>query len=127
MMVINCHERLARYNEQELTPNFTPVAQYLRGLTYSLPTQIMNAEAVFDRLAERSQRIDDGSLLDDKRFTRSHMYRWAVKHAMSCAEAAERTVYETWPTQERASVKQEESPDEDGLVDPVPEQPVGVA
>lgn len=86
VMVVNCDERLARDMEQEPTEHLTPIAQYLRGITYSLRTQITNAEFLYDQLKERLARTDDGSLFDDERFTKSNLYHWTVK---TCDELRE--------------------------------------
>ncbi|KAF1932114.1 uncharacterized protein M421DRAFT_284651 [Didymella exigua CBS 183.55] len=86
VMVVNCHERLARDMEREPTLHLTPVAQFLRGLTYSLRTLNLNAEAIYDQLKERLQTSDDESLFDDENFTKSNVYHWTVK---TCHELRE--------------------------------------
>lgn len=86
IMVVNCHERLAKDMEREPTQYLTPLAQFLRGLTYSLRTQNMNAEAIYDRLKERLRDSDDESLFDDEQFTKSTLYHWTVK---TCDELRE--------------------------------------
>ncbi|KAH7400883.1 hypothetical protein DE146DRAFT_477871 [Phaeosphaeria sp. MPI-PUGE-AT-0046c] len=86
VMVVNCHERLSKDMEREPTQYLTPLAQFLRGLTYSLRTQNMNAESIYDRLKEQLRDADDGQLFDDERFTKSSLYHWTVR---TCDELRE--------------------------------------
>lgn len=86
VMVVNCHERLTKDMEREPTQYLTPLAQFLRGLTYSLRTQNMNAEAIYDQLKEQLRAADDGGLFDDEQFTKSSLYHWTVR---TCDELRE--------------------------------------
>lgn len=85
-MVVNCHERLAKDLEREPTLYLAPLARFLRGLSYSLRTQNINAEAIYNRLKERLRHADDNSLFDDEQFTKSNLYHWTVK---TCDELRE--------------------------------------
>lgn len=86
VMVANCHERLAQDLEREPTLHLTPLAQFLRGLTYSLRTQNVHAEAIYDQLKERLRTSGDESLFDDEHFTKSNLYHLIVK---TCDELRE--------------------------------------
>lgn len=48
-------------------------------------------------------------------------------HKSGCAESTKRPVDKAWPGKKRTGAEQAEAPNEDGLVTPVPEQPVRVA
>ena len=59
--------------------HFTPIAQFIRGITASLCTQRINAQSIYDALRVELKNCDGGSLFDDEHFTKSTTYHLAVK------------------------------------------------
>lgn len=84
VLVVNSPLSLAY--DHEPAQYLTPIAQYIRGMTSSLVTQRNNAQGVYDTIKAELTSSDGDGLFDDKNFTKSTLYHWAVQ---ACDELAE--------------------------------------
>jgi hypothetical protein len=84
VLVVNCSLRLP--SDQGPSQHLTPIAQYLRGIVFSLRTQRRNAESIYGILRDRLEDCDDDSLFDDVQFTKSTLYHWTIR---ACDELRE--------------------------------------
>ncbi|KAF2258987.1 hypothetical protein CC78DRAFT_537401 [Lojkania enalia] len=73
-------------SNQSASQHLTPIAQYLRGVAFSLHTQRLNAESIYDTMRERLKDCYDGSLFDDEQYTKSALYHWTIR---TCDELRE--------------------------------------
>ncbi|RYN73045.1 hypothetical protein AA0120_g12654 [Alternaria tenuissima] len=86
VMVVNHALRLTLDQDQEPVENLTPITQYLRGISLSVNTQTMSAEAIYDHLKEQLAESENDSLFDDEQFSKSELYHWTIK---TCDELRE--------------------------------------
>ncbi|KAK3377536.1 hypothetical protein B0H63DRAFT_477377 [Podospora didyma] len=57
----------------------TPITQFMGAIHDALQTQRADEQNILDALKNRLAESDDKSLFDDKDFTKSHLYHWAIK------------------------------------------------
>ncbi|EWZ27770.1 hypothetical protein FOZG_18512 [Fusarium oxysporum Fo47] len=72
--------------DHEPAQYLTPIAQYVRGMASSVVTQRNNAQGIYDAVKGHLADNEGDGMFDDKNFTKSMLYHWAVQ---ACDELAE--------------------------------------
>ena len=72
--------------DHEPAQYLTPIAQYVRGMASSVVTQRNNAQGIYDAIKGHIADNEGEGMFDDKNFTKSVLYHWAVQ---ACDELAE--------------------------------------
>jgi hypothetical protein len=79
VLVINSPPQFASDHEPATAKHFTPVAQFIRGITSSLCMQRINAQSIYATLGDEVKHCSNGILFDDEHFTKSTLYHLAIK------------------------------------------------
>jgi hypothetical protein len=67
--------------------HLTPIAQFVRGVASSLYTQKVNAQMIHNFLKSQLNTLDDGTIFDDEKFTKSILYHWAIRSCDALSES----------------------------------------
>ncbi|KAM5352989.1 hypothetical protein ACJ41O_005711 [Fusarium nematophilum] len=79
VLTINCMRRRGSNSGDVHEAPPTPVAQFMAGIHGALQTQRLDEQHILDALRSRLAESDDMRLVDDDKFSKSHLYHWVVK------------------------------------------------